>query len=84
MVEAIVVSQKGQITIPSKLRKELKINEGEKLLIFQEKDAIKLIPIPKLSNLAGVDKEVFKGMSPSKEIEALRKEWGKEFEKRIQ
>lgn len=84
MVEVTVVSPKGQITIPSKLRKALKINKGEKLLIFQEKDAIKLIPIPKLSNLAGVDKEIFKGRSPSKEIEALRKEWSKEFEERIQ
>ena len=42
-----------------------------------------MIPIPKLSELAGVDEEVFRGRKPSKEIEAMRKEQTKEFGKRI-
>ena len=37
-----------------------------------------------LSKLAGVDEDVFKGRKPSVEIEATRKEWTKEFDKRIQ
>ena len=82
--EIVTVSSKGQVTIPSKLRKRLKIVEGEQLLIAGEGNAIKLIPVPKLSKLAGVDEEVFKGRKPSEEIEATRKEWTKEFEKRIQ
>jgi len=82
--ETVVVSSKGQITIPSKLRKQLRIEKGERLLVVQENGAIKLVPVPKLSKLAGVDEEVFRGRKPSDEIEAMRKEWTKEFEKRVQ
>ena len=83
MVEAVTVTSKGQVTIPSKLRRELKILEGEKLLAIREGNTIKLIPVPKLSEMVGVDKEVFDGRKPSKEIEELRKEWTREFEERI-
>jgi len=83
LVETVTVTSKGQITIPSQLRKELKIREGEKLLVIREGDSIKIIPMPKLSKLAGVDKEFFKGKKPSADIEATRKEWTREFENRI-
>ena len=82
--ETVVVSSKGQVTIPSKLRKQLNIEKGERLLVVQENGAIKLVPVPKLSKLAGVDEEVFRGRKPSDEIDAMRKEWTKEFEKRVQ
>jgi AbrB family looped-hinge helix DNA binding protein len=58
LVETVTVTSKGQITIPSRLRKELNIVKGEKLLIVREGNVIKMTPVPKLSNLAGVDKEV--------------------------
>jgi len=80
---AVTVTSKGQITIPSRLRKKLKIDKGEKLLIIEEDDAIRIVPIPKLSKLAGADMEVFKGRKPSKEIEEARREWDKEFEERL-
>lgn len=83
LVETVTVTSKGQVTIPSRLRRELGIARGEKLLIVREGNSIKLIPVPKLSNLAGVDKEVFRGRKPSEEIEAVRKEWTREFEERI-
>mgnify|MGYP001126046558 CR=1 FL=1 len=83
-METVTITSKGQITIPSKLRRELKIAEGEKFLVIREGDAIKMIPIPKLSKLAGVDREIFEGKKPSEEIETIRREWTKEFEKRIQ
>ena len=83
MVETVTVTSKGQVTIPSRLRRELRIVEGEKLLVIREGNAIKIIPVPKLSRLAGVDEEVFKGRKPSEEIETMRREWTKEFEKRI-
>ena len=84
LVETVTVTSKGQVTIPSKLRKALRIVEGEKLLVIREGNAIKIIPVPKLSELAGVDEEVFRGRKPSGEIEVMRKEWTKEFEKRVQ
>jgi AbrB family looped-hinge helix DNA binding protein len=83
-VDTVTVSSKGQVTLPSKLRRHLKITKGEKLLIVTEDDIIKLVPIPKLSKLAGVDQELFANRKPSEELEGMRKEWTKEFEKRIE
>jgi len=83
LVETVTVTSKGQITIPSKLRRELKITEGEKLLVMREGNAIKMIPVPKLSRMAGIDKRLFKGRKPSQEIEEMREEWTREFEERI-
>ena len=79
--ETVTVTSKGQVTLPSKLRKRLNIGKGEKLLVVTEDNAIKLIPVPKLSKLAGVDKELFANRKPSKELEDMRKEWSKEFDK---
>jgi AbrB family looped-hinge helix DNA binding protein len=84
LTETVTVTSKGQVTLPAKLRKRLKIEVGEKLIVIQEKNAVKLVPVPKLSRLAGIDEELFKGRKPSKELEAMRKEWTQEFEKRIQ
>lgn len=83
MVETVTVTSKGQVTIPSKLRRDLKIVEGEKLLVIREDETIRIIPIPKLSKLAGVDEELFKNKKPSADIEATRKEWTRDFDKRI-
>ena len=83
MAETVTVTSKGQITIPSQLRKDLKIREGEKLLVIREDDSIKIIPMPKLSKLAGVDRELFRGKKPSADIETTRKEWTREFENRV-
>ncbi|MGB8781128.1 MAG: AbrB/MazE/SpoVT family DNA-binding domain-containing protein, partial [Candidatus Bathyarchaeia archaeon] len=84
MVETVTVTSKGQVTIPSRLRRELKILKGEKLLIVREGNALKIIPVPKLSKLAGVDEEMFRDRKPSEEIQTMRKEWTKEFDKRTQ
>ena len=82
--ETVTVSSKGQVTLPSKLRKRLKITKGEKLLVVSEDNIIKLVPVPKLSKLAGVDKELFANRKPSEELKAMRKEWTEEFDKRIE
>ncbi|MCD6504698.1 AbrB/MazE/SpoVT family DNA-binding domain-containing protein [Candidatus Bathyarchaeota archaeon] len=82
MVETVTVTSKGQVTIPSRLRRKLNIVKGEKLLVTLEGNAIKLVKIPKLSEMAGVDKEVFAGRKPSEELEEIRREWDREFEER--
>jgi len=82
-METITVTTKGQITIPADLRRELQISEGTKLIVTREGEALKIIPVPKLSQLAGVDKEIFKGRKPSKELEKMRKEWTQEFDQRL-
>lgn len=83
MVKTVTVTAKGQITIPADLRRKLEIAKGVKLIVVREGEALKMIPVPKLSRLAGVDKEVFKGRKPSKEIEEIRREWTEGFEKRL-
>jgi len=83
MVETVTVTSKGQVTIPSELRRELEIGEGEKLIVVREGKAIKMIPVPRLSRLAGVDREVFRDRRPSKEVEEARREWDEDFERRI-
>jgi len=82
--QMVTVSSKGQVTLPSKLRKKLKIAKGERLLVVFEDNAIKLVPVPKLSELAGVDKELFTNRKPSEELKVMRREWTKEFDERIQ
>ena len=84
LTESVTVTSKGQVTLPSKLRKRLKIVKGERLLVIQDKNVIKLVPVPKLSMLAGIDEEVFKGRKPSEELKTMRKEWTNEFEKRVE
>lgn len=79
----VTVTAKGQITIPAELRKKLEITKGERLLIVCDGETLKIIPIPKLSKLAGADKNIFKEKKPSKETEKIRKQWNKDFEKRI-
>lgn len=81
--EMVTVSSKGQVTLPSKLRKRLKIVKGEKLLIVSEDNNIRLVPVPKLSKLAGVDKELFAHRIPSTELKDMRKEWTEGFDKRV-
>ena len=74
-MEVVKLSSKGQIVIPAKIRKELKLSKGDKLLIERKGDAIILRPVVKLSRLRGVDK--IEGAS--EEIEKIREEWDKEF-----
>jgi len=82
-VETVTVTTKGQITIPADLRRKLQIAEGTKLIVIHEGEALKMIPVPKLSKLAGIDKEVFKRRKPSQELEKMRKEWTQEFDERL-
>ena len=77
-MEVVKLSSKGQIVIPAKIRKELKLSKGDKLLLERNGDAIILRPMVKLSKLRGVDKIE----KASEEIEKIREEWDKEFEGR--
>jgi len=76
--EIVKLSSKGQIVIPAKIRRELKLSEGDKLLLERKGDVIILRPIVKLSKLRGVDK--IEGAS--EEVDKLREQWDREFEER--
>jgi AbrB family looped-hinge helix DNA binding protein len=82
-MEIVTVTAKGQLTIPARLRRRLGITEGSKLVVVQEGESLKIMPVPKLSRLAGIDKELFRERKPSEEIQNTRKEWTEDFERRI-
>ncbi|HID91295.1 TPA: AbrB/MazE/SpoVT family DNA-binding domain-containing protein [Candidatus Bathyarchaeota archaeon] len=73
-METVTVTSKGQITIPSRFRRKLGIAKGTNLIVILDGGTLKMIPVPKLSRLAGIDKELFRGRKPSKEIEEARRE----------
>ena len=45
MTELVTVGEKGQIVIPKKMRDDLKIEKGTKLLISEDKDKIIIKPV---------------------------------------
>ena len=45
MADVITVGEKGQIVIPRKLREDLRIKKGTKLLVREERNRITMKPI---------------------------------------
>jgi AbrB family looped-hinge helix DNA binding protein len=46
------------VNIPAKIRKRYSIKEGTKIIFVENEDgALELIPVPRLSELFGVDRE---------------------------
>jgi len=78
-MDVVKLSAKGQIVIPARIRKELGLSEGDKLLIARRQGEVILTPIVKLSKLRGIDKLG----EASEEVEEIRKEWDEDFEKGI-
>lgn len=71
-MESITLSTKGQIIIPARIRKKYGMKKGEKLLITDENNYIKIMPKTRLADLVGsvkLDMNVVK-----KQIEEMRKE----------
>ena len=75
-MDVVTLSSKGQIVIPSKVRKKFSLKEGDSLILVEEKDAIRLRPLTNLSELWGVDTLT----GTRKILRELRKEWDDELE----
>jgi len=75
-MEIVTLSSKGQIVIPSKVRKKFSLKEGDSLVIVEENDAIRLQPLVNLSELWGVDKL----KNTKTMLREMRKEWDDELE----
>ena len=75
-MDVVTLSSKGQIVIPSKVRKKFSLKEGDSLVIVEEKDAIRLQPLVNLSELWGVDKLKNTGRM----LKEMRKEWDDKLE----
>lgn len=78
-MKIVRLSVKGQIVIPARIRKELGLSAGDKLLVEQKHESVILKPATKLSKLRGIDKSKV----ASEEVDKLREEWDEEFEQGI-
>ncbi len=59
---SVTVSSRGNIVLPAKLRKEMNIEAGTKILLTQEDDKIIMQPVTSFTNkLAGITKRSFGG-----------------------
>ena len=75
-MDVVTLSSKGQIVIPSKVRKKFSLKEGDSLVIVEEKDGIRLQPLVNLSELWGVDTLKNTGAM----LREMRKEWDDELD----
>jgi AbrB family looped-hinge helix DNA binding protein len=74
----VTLSSKGQIVIPSKVRKKYSLKEGDSLVVVEDEDSIRLQPLVNLSELWGVDKL----RDTKKVIREMRNEWDDELEEK--
>ncbi|MBI2126784.1 MAG: AbrB/MazE/SpoVT family DNA-binding domain-containing protein [Thaumarchaeota archaeon] len=56
MTEEVVVTRRGQTTIPAPIRKKLGIKEGVRLKVETEGEKVVFTKIPSLFDLAGTSK----------------------------
>ncbi len=56
MAKEVVVTRRGQTTIPSEIRRKLGIQEGSRLRVEAEGGKVVLTKIPSLFDLAGTTK----------------------------
>ncbi len=82
--DIINVTSEGRLTLPEKIRKVLNIGKGSKLIVTMEKKYILLKPMTSLSELYGIDREIWKGQDVKKEVLELREEWDKGFRERVE
>lgn len=50
MTELVTLGEKGQIVIPKKMRDNLKIGKGTKLLVSEDKDKLTIKPVKMSEN----------------------------------
>jgi AbrB family looped-hinge helix DNA binding protein len=53
--ETVLVTRKGQVTIPASKRKKYGIKEGMRVLVKESSDGILIKPIIPIEDLAGID-----------------------------
>jgi len=74
METEVVVTRKGQTTIPAKLRKKYKIQKGTRLEVIETKDGILFKPKKSTIDLAGSGAKHATPQEMKKLLDKLRKE----------
>ncbi|MCL4518153.1 MAG: AbrB/MazE/SpoVT family DNA-binding domain-containing protein [Thaumarchaeota archaeon] len=70
--QVVKVTRKGQVTIPSTLRKKLKIRRGSKLRVSQSDDSVVMKPLPDIEDLAGIHSGKITPEEIRKELDRMR------------
>ncbi len=70
----VLVTRKGQVTVPIKLRKKYGIKEGMKMLVEDSGTNIILKVVPRLEDLVGVDAEKTDLQKTLEKLDKMRSE----------
>lgn len=70
----VLVTRKGQVTVPVKLRRKYRIREGMKLMVEDSPSGIVLKVIPRLQDLIGADAGKVDSNETKKELDKMRSE----------
>ncbi len=68
-MQITTLTTKGQVTIPKKIRDELGLKPGDKVIFEKDKKAVKIKPAPDFFSFKGALKE--KRLPSDKEIEEI-------------
>ena len=70
----VVVTKKGQTTIPARLRKKFKIEEGTRLLVVETEEGILLKPQKSIWDMVGSGSSFATPEEMKKELDKLREQ----------
>ena len=71
----ILVTRKGQVTIPVKYRRKYGIKEGMRMIVEDSPHGIVFKPIPRLEELAGIDSGKYNAKEMEGILDKVRREW---------
>ena len=79
-LKTIKLSEKGQISIPKEIRKEMHLEKGDKLLLISKGKQIILQKADEIMKKLDINEESLNTMLASQET--LRKDWDNEYDER--
>lgn len=73
----VKVSERGQISLPSSVRKQLNIQPGDYLLMDVQDGLIVMLPLPPpdVNYLSGLHKEIWAGIDTTEYLREERASW---------
>jgi len=74
-MKEILVTRKGQVTIPVEYRKKYKVDKGARMLVEDTADGLLLKPIQNLEEQAGIDAGKYDVKKLKMLLDRVREEW---------
>ena len=79
-LKTIKLSEKGQISIPKEIRKEMNLKKGDKLVMISKDEKLILQKADKLLKNLNIEEESIHNMLASQDI--LKKDWNNKYDDR--